>query len=96
MISHKEVRMAQWGKTIKLSDRQLRIMRYVQNYHQEKGMPTTYGEIGEGLGIVKSQVWKEIQRLKALRLLTFEEGRARTLKITECGETYLEAQNEMA
>jgi SOS-response transcriptional repressor LexA len=63
-----------------LTDRQAQVLEYIVKYRQERGIPPTFREIARHFGISHQAVQRMLVFIRAKGLLTWTEGRARTLQ----------------
>lgn len=71
---------------MELSDRNRQLLRFIQRYSLEKGFPPTLAECGKGVGIVKSHAWSTLKQLKGLGFVDYEQGKPRTIRLTDQGK----------
>jgi DNA-binding MarR family transcriptional regulator len=82
---------------MKLTDRQLQVLRYISMFQAVKGWPPTYREIGKAFGITVKRVWDHTNRLIKLGMIEREYHSSRLLHITPQGQEALDlAPNTMA
>lgn len=58
------------------------ILPFIAHYMQEQGRPPSLEEIGDVLGTTKSVVHKRLEQLRDLGWVEWDEGQARTLRLT--------------
>jgi repressor LexA len=62
-----------------LTDRQAQVLEYIVKYRHERGIPPAYREIARHFGVSMQAVQRMLVFIRAKGLLTWTEGRARTL-----------------
>lgn len=64
-----------------LTERQHKVLRFIERYLEEHGYAPTYEEIGEHIGAGLSTVYEHIGNLVAKGRLAKEHGRQRALRV---------------
>ena len=67
-----------------LTIRQKNMLQYINNYVETKNYPPSMREIGEAVELKSSSTVKgHLDRLKARGYVTWEDGKPRTLRLTQ-------------
>lgn len=73
-----------------ITPKQLKALRQVQNFQQNRCYSATIGELAQSLSISRTTAYEHIASLREKRLLAKSTGKARCLKLTAAGERLLE------
>ena len=68
----------------KLTDRQRKVLQFIEDYIQTHGYPPSYDDLGNGMGISTKAVYDRVQALVRKGHLVYLENRSRTLRIPKC------------
>lgn len=64
--------------------RHRQIVEFIQGYRGQNGYPPTVDEIGQAIGLrSKSTVHGYLDRMRKQRLVDWEDGKPRTLRVVE-------------